>query len=107
MQNVTQSMNHLKCKISKTWYYIKLKFSTHPNTCIYKIENVDDVNFFSNCSTISNTYKNLDCYLERMMSEQPMFEVNAVLLMSEIVLEPSASELQNIMVQSAKDFLSR
>jgi len=36
-----------------------------------------------------------------------MFEVNAVLLMSEIVLEPSVQELQNTIVTATKDYISR
>lgn len=55
----------------------------------------------------SNAYKNLKCYIERLLSDVPMFEVNAVMLMSEIVLEPTASEMQNIMLQAAKDYLER
>ncbi|CAD6994110.1 unnamed protein product [Ceratitis capitata] len=43
---------------------------------------------------LDNAYKNLKCYIERLLSDVPMFEVNAVMLMSEIVLEPTASEMQ-------------
>ncbi|XP_017847923.1 dynein heavy chain 10, axonemal [Drosophila busckii] len=53
------------------------------------------------------TYQNLKCYVSRLLSENPMFEVKAVLLMSEIVLEPSANELQNIIITAAKDYLTR
>ncbi|XP_030371764.1 dynein heavy chain 10, axonemal [Scaptodrosophila lebanonensis] len=56
---------------------------------------------------IDMTYQNLKCYISRLLSKAPMFEVNAVLLMSEIVLEPSVNELQNIIVTAAKDYLSR
>jgi len=53
------------------------------------------------------TYENLKCYINRLLSTEPMFEVSAVLLMSEIVLEPSSNELQNVMVTAAKDFVTR
>lgn len=53
------------------------------------------------------TYENLRCYIERLLSSEPMFEVNAVLLMSEVVLEPSANELQSVIILAAKDFLTR
>ncbi|XP_011184312.3 dynein axonemal heavy chain 10 [Zeugodacus cucurbitae] len=56
---------------------------------------------------LDNAYQNLKCYIERLLSNVPMFEVNAVMLMSEIVLEPTASEMQNIMLQAAKDYLDR
>ncbi|XP_017478046.1 PREDICTED: dynein heavy chain 10, axonemal [Rhagoletis zephyria] len=56
---------------------------------------------------LDNTYRNLKCYIERLLGDVPMFEVNAVMMMSEIVLEPTASEMQNIMLQSAKDYLER
>ncbi|KAH8417458.1 hypothetical protein KR222_000260 [Zaprionus bogoriensis] len=56
---------------------------------------------------IDMTYDNLKCYISRLLSNEPMFEVNAVLLMSEIVLEPSANELQNVIITAAKDFLAR
>lgn len=55
----------------------------------------------------SMTYSNLKCYINRLLSNEPMFEVSAVLLMSEIVLEPSANELQNIIITAAKDYLTR
>lgn len=53
------------------------------------------------------TYENLRCYIDRLLSTQPMFEVSAVLLMSEVVLEPSANELQSVIILAAKDFLTR
>lgn len=53
------------------------------------------------------TYNNLKCYINRLLSESPMFEVNAALLMSEIVLEPSVQELQNTIVTATKDCISR
>lgn len=53
------------------------------------------------------TFDNLKCYIERLMSTKPMFEVSAVLLMSEIVLEPTANELQSVIIMAAKDFLQR
>ncbi|SPP80284.1 dynein heavy chain 10, axonemal [Drosophila guanche] len=56
---------------------------------------------------VDMTYQNLKCYINRLLSDSPMFEVNAVLLMSEIVLEPSIQELQNIIITASKDFLSR
>ncbi|KAL7729890.1 hypothetical protein ACLKA6_014739 [Drosophila palustris] len=56
---------------------------------------------------IDMTYENLKCYINRLLSNEPMFEVSAVLLMSEIVLEPSANELQNVIVTAAKDFVTR
>ncbi|KAH8358423.1 hypothetical protein KR093_000053 [Drosophila rubida] len=56
---------------------------------------------------IDMTYENLKCYINRLLSTEPMFEVNADLLMSEIVLEPSANELQSVIITAAKDFLKR
>uniref|UniRef100_A0A1I8PAD1 Dynein-1, subspecies f n=1 Tax=Stomoxys calcitrans TaxID=35570 RepID=A0A1I8PAD1_STOCA len=53
------------------------------------------------------TYKNLECYLDRLLGNQPMFEINAVIVLSEIMLEPSANEVKNMIVQSSKDFLDR
>lgn len=53
------------------------------------------------------TFENLKCYINRLLSNEPMFEVDAVLLMSEIVLAPSANELQNIIITAAKDYLTR
>ncbi|KAH8382819.1 hypothetical protein KR009_005420 [Drosophila setifemur] len=56
---------------------------------------------------VEMTHNNLKCYINRLFSDKPMFEVNAVLLMSEIVLEPSVQELQNTIVTATKDCLSR
>ncbi|XP_058981464.1 dynein axonemal heavy chain 10-like [Musca domestica] len=53
------------------------------------------------------TYKNLECYLDRLLGNQPMFEINAIIVLSEIMLEPSANEVKNMIVQSCKDFLER
>ncbi|KAH8295402.1 hypothetical protein KR018_010894 [Drosophila ironensis] len=56
---------------------------------------------------VEMTYNNLKCYINRLLSDKPMFEVNAALLMSEIVLEPSVQELQNTIVTATKDCISR
>ncbi|XP_037827971.1 dynein heavy chain 10, axonemal-like, partial [Lucilia sericata] len=53
------------------------------------------------------TYKNLECFLDRLTGKEPMFEVNAVLVLSEIMLEPTSNEIKNMIVQAAKDFLER
>lgn len=55
----------------------------------------------------SFTYKNLECFLDRLTRKEPMFEINAVLILSEIMLEPSSNEIKNMIVQAAKDFLER
>ncbi|KAH8257767.1 hypothetical protein KR038_000855 [Drosophila bunnanda] len=56
---------------------------------------------------VDMTYANLKCYIGRLLSDKPMFEVNAALLMSEIVLEPSVQELQHTIVTACKDYISR
>ncbi|KAM7359342.1 dynein heavy chain at 89D isoform 2-T2 [Cochliomyia hominivorax] len=53
------------------------------------------------------TYKNLECFLDRLTGNQPMFEINAVLVLSEIMLEPASNEIKNMIVEAAKDFLDR
>ncbi|KAI8122976.1 axonemal, Dynein heavy chain 10 [Lucilia cuprina] len=53
------------------------------------------------------TYKNLECFLDRLTGKEPMFEINAVLVLSEIMLEPTSNEIKNMIVQAAKDFLER
>lgn len=55
----------------------------------------------------SFTYKNLECLLDLLTGKDPVFEVNVILVLSEIMLEPSANEIKNMIVQSAKDFLER
>jgi len=65
------------------------------------------IHMIINTYFISMTYENLKCYINRLLSNEPMFEVSAVLLMSEIVLEPSANELQSVIVTAAKDFITR
>ncbi|XP_055846772.1 dynein axonemal heavy chain 10 isoform X2 [Episyrphus balteatus] len=53
------------------------------------------------------THRNFKEFLNSLMGNVPTFEIKGLLLMPEIVLHPNASELQNIFVQSAKDFLER
>jgi len=40
------------------------------------------IHMFLNTYFISMTYENLKCYINRLLSNEPMFEVSAVLLMS-------------------------
>uniref|UniRef100_A0A1A9ZFQ5 Dynein heavy chain tail domain-containing protein n=1 Tax=Glossina pallidipes TaxID=7398 RepID=A0A1A9ZFQ5_GLOPL len=58
-------------------------------------------------SLLDWSFKNLECFLERLLSKKPMFEVNAVLVLSEIMLEPSSSQIKNMIVHAVKDFLER
>jgi dynein heavy chain len=58
-------------------------------------------------SLVRFTTKNLQNFTERLMREEVMFEVDAVLAAPEITMKPSANEVYNIMVHSVKDFLER
>lgn len=50
---------------------------------------------------------NLENFKAALRSEQPMFQVDAVLTAPEIQLKPTASECHNIIIHSVKDFLER
>jgi dynein heavy chain len=53
------------------------------------------------------TTRNLQNFSEKLMHDDVMFEVDAVLAAPEITMKPSANEIYNIMVHSVKDFLER
>lgn len=53
------------------------------------------------------TTRNLQNFSEKLMQNDVMFEVDAVLAAPEITMKPSANEIYNIMVHSVKDFLER
>ncbi|KAG5670791.1 hypothetical protein PVAND_001030 [Polypedilum vanderplanki] len=53
------------------------------------------------------TTRNLQNFSEKLMHNDVMFEVDAVLAAPEITMKPSANEIYNIMVHSVKDFLER
>ncbi|XP_055909296.1 LOW QUALITY PROTEIN: dynein axonemal heavy chain 10 [Eupeodes corollae] len=56
-------------------------------------------------SILRYTHKNFEVFLNSLLGNVPTFEIQGLLLMPEIALHPSASELQNIFVESAKNFL--
>jgi dynein heavy chain len=51
--------------------------------------------------------KNLEDFSKKLMEDEPMFEVDAVLAAPEIDMKPAAHEVYNIMIHSVKDFLER
>lgn len=53
------------------------------------------------------TTRNLREFSGKLMTNETMFEVDAVLAAPEIVMKPTANEIYNIMVHSMKDFLER
>jgi dynein heavy chain len=53
------------------------------------------------------TTRNLNFFAEKLMRDEVMFEVDAVLAAPEITMKPSANEVYNIMVHSVTDFLER
>ena len=53
------------------------------------------------------TTRNLQNFSEKLMQNDVMFEVDAVLAAPEIIMKPTANEIYNIMVHSVKDFLER
>lgn len=53
------------------------------------------------------TTRNLNDFSSKLMQNEVMFEVDAVLAAPEIIMKPTANEIYNIMVHSVKDFLER
>jgi dynein heavy chain, axonemal len=53
------------------------------------------------------TTRNLQEFSEKLMKNEVMFEVDAVLAAPEIIMKPTANEIYNIMVHSMKNFLER
>lgn len=53
------------------------------------------------------TTRNLQMFSEKLMHNEVIFEVDAVLAPPEIIMKPTANEIYNIMVHSMKDFLER
>lgn len=51
--------------------------------------------------------RNLENFSNKLMEDEAMFEVDAVLAAPEIVMKPAAHEVYNIMIHSVKDFLER
>lgn len=58
-------------------------------------------------SMIRFTTRNLQEFVDKMMHNQPIFEVDAVLAAPEIIMQPTANEVYNIVIQCVKDFLER
>lgn len=58
-------------------------------------------------SLVRFTTRNLQNFSDKLMQNETMFEVDAVLAAPEITMKPSANEIYNIMVHSVKDFLER
>lgn len=58
-------------------------------------------------SLIKFTTKNLKEYSEKLMSDNAMFEIDAILASPDIVMKPASHEVYNIMIHSIKDFLER
>lgn len=53
------------------------------------------------------TAKNLEDFCKLLTSEEPLFQIDAVLNSPDIVMRPNACEIYNIVVHSVKDFLER
>lgn len=53
------------------------------------------------------TTRNLQEFTDKLMSDDVLFEVDAVLTAPEINMKPSVNEIHNILVHSVKDFLER
>lgn len=53
------------------------------------------------------TTRNLQDFSDKLMSNEVLFEVDAVLTAPEINMKPSVNEIYNILVHSVKDFLER
>lgn len=53
------------------------------------------------------TTTNLEDFGKALTKDEPIFQVDAVLVPPDIITRPTASEVNNIMVHSVKDFLER
>ncbi|XP_053669700.1 dynein axonemal heavy chain 10 [Anopheles nili] len=51
--------------------------------------------------------KNLEKFMTHLLHNQPLFEIDAVLVASEIEMRPSSTDTYSIMINSVKDFLLR
>uniref|UniRef100_A0A182NRZ8 AAA+ ATPase domain-containing protein n=1 Tax=Anopheles dirus TaxID=7168 RepID=A0A182NRZ8_9DIPT len=49
--------------------------------------------------------KNLEKFMNHLVNSQPLFEVDAVLTVPEILMRPSSTDAYSIMISSVKDFL--
>lgn len=56
---------------------------------------------------ISFTMKNFDTFITKMQTHKPIFQVDAVVVTPELFLRPSSTEVFNILVKSAKQFLEK
>ncbi|XP_055533348.1 dynein axonemal heavy chain 10 [Wyeomyia smithii] len=50
---------------------------------------------------------NLEKFMQSLQQEQPLFEVDAILAVPEIVMKPTAAEVYSIAISSITDFLKR
>lgn len=53
------------------------------------------------------TMRNLEEFIEKILFDQPLFEVDAVLAAPEIIMKPTANEVYNILAHTLKDFMER
>ncbi|XP_058811885.1 dynein axonemal heavy chain 10 isoform X1 [Topomyia yanbarensis] len=53
------------------------------------------------------TTKNLEKFMHDLQQEHPLFEVDATLVVPEILIKPSAAEVYGIVINSVTDFLQR
>uniref|UniRef100_A0A182IR22 AAA+ ATPase domain-containing protein n=1 Tax=Anopheles atroparvus TaxID=41427 RepID=A0A182IR22_ANOAO len=51
--------------------------------------------------------KNLDKFMNNLLQSHPLFEVDAILTVPEILMRPSSTDAYSIMINSVKDFLLR
>uniref|UniRef100_A0A182K9N2 Uncharacterized protein n=1 Tax=Anopheles christyi TaxID=43041 RepID=A0A182K9N2_9DIPT len=51
--------------------------------------------------------KNLEKFMNHLLHNQPLFEVDAILTVPEILMRPSSTDAYSIMINSVKDFLLR
>uniref|UniRef100_A0A8W7PMI7 AAA+ ATPase domain-containing protein n=1 Tax=Anopheles coluzzii TaxID=1518534 RepID=A0A8W7PMI7_ANOCL len=51
--------------------------------------------------------KNLEKFMNHLLHNQPLFEVDAILTVPEILMRPSSTDAYSIMISSVKDFLLR
>lgn len=53
------------------------------------------------------TTRNLEKFMFDLQQERPLFEVDAVLSVPEILMKPTAAEVYGIAINSVTDFLER
>lgn len=51
--------------------------------------------------------KNLEKFMNNLLLNHPLFEVDAILIVPEIQMRPGSTDAYSIMINSVKDFLLR